>query len=148
MPAMPRAFGLEFVYDHYVNDNVHFFTNFTRTAPASAIRSTKTRRAPRSRLSPATFQCRHGLECNRHLEADALPACRREYYDSTSKSGRSAFGPYQILNLKIEKTLIRSDSHTIVLFTDLNNLTNRRYLMPWQFRDPGFNVLGGLDFRF
>jgi outer membrane receptor protein involved in Fe transport len=71
-----------------------------------------------------------------------------KYYDSTSKSGRSAFGPYQVLNLKIEKTLIRSDSYTIVLFTDLNNLTNRRYLMPWQFRDPGFNIIGGLDFRF
>jgi outer membrane receptor protein involved in Fe transport len=71
-----------------------------------------------------------------------------KYYDSTSRSGRSEFGPYQILNLKIEKTLLRTDSCVTLLFADLNNLTNRRYMMPWQFRDPGFNVLGGLDFRF
>jgi outer membrane receptor protein involved in Fe transport len=36
----------------------------------------------------------------------------------------------------------------MLLFADLNNLTNRKYEMPWQFRDPGFNVFGGLDFRF
>jgi len=71
-----------------------------------------------------------------------------EYYDSTSKSGRSIFGPYQTVNLKVEKTLCHTDSYRVVLFTDLNNLTNRRYLMPWQFRDPGFNVMGGLAFGF
>jgi hypothetical protein len=70
------------------------------------------------------------------------------YYDSTSRSGRTEFGPYQILNLKIEKPAYQTDAHTVVLFADLNNLTNRRYVMPWQFRDPGFNIMGGLDLRF
>jgi hypothetical protein len=64
------------------------------------------------------------------------------------RSGRSTFGPYRILNLKVEKALYRADTHTVLLFTDLNNITNRQYLMPWQFRDPGFNVMGGLDFGF
>ena len=48
----------------------------------------------------------------------------------------------------VEKTLFRTDRQTVALFADLNNLTNRKYAMPWQFRDPGCNVFGGLDFRF
>jgi hypothetical protein len=35
-----------------------------------------------------------------------------------------------------------------VLFANLENLTNSRQLMPWQFRDPGVNVTVGLDIRF
>ena len=71
-----------------------------------------------------------------------------QYYDSTSKNGRAKFGPYGVLNMKVEKALLQNAKSSTVLYADLNNLTNRRYTMPWQFRDPGFNILGGFDFRF
>jgi iron complex outermembrane recepter protein len=70
------------------------------------------------------------------------------YYDSTSITGRSTFGPYQTVNLKVEKTLSGTAGRAVVLFADVNNLTNRRYVMPWQFRDPGINILVGLDLGF
>lgn len=70
------------------------------------------------------------------------------YYDSTSKSDRKEFGPYQVLNLKLYKTLIDGADYTLHGVIDLNNLTNKRYEMPWQFQDPGFNVFGSLEVTF
>jgi outer membrane receptor protein involved in Fe transport len=144
-----RAYGLELVYEHYVSDKVHFFTNFTKTATRISNPFDKDQEGAALSFVPG-YIFNAGLDWNATSTWKLTPYLHAvgKYYDSTSKSGRSAFGPYQVLNLKIEKTLIRSDSYTIVLFTDLNNLTNRQYLMPWQFRDPGFNILGGLDFRF
>jgi len=144
-----RAYGLELVYDHYVGGQVHFFINFTRTATRISNPFDKDQEGAALSFVPGcVFNA--GMDWNATGTWKLTPYVHAvgRYFDSTSKSGRSAFGPYQVVNLKIEKTLIRSDSYTIVLFTYLNNLTNRRYLMPWQFRDPGFNVLGGLDFRF
>jgi iron complex outermembrane recepter protein len=144
-----HAYGLELVYEHYVSDKIHFFTNFTRTATRISNPFDKDQEGAELTFVPS-YLFNVGMDWNATDKWKLTPYLHAvgKYYDSTSKSGRSAFGPYQILNLKIERTLIRSDSYTIVLFTDLNNLTNRRYLMPWQFRDPGFNIIGGLDFRF
>jgi iron complex outermembrane recepter protein len=30
----------------------------------------------------------------------------------------------------------------------LNNLTNKKYEMPWQFQDPGFNAHASIEFVF
>lgn len=144
-----RSYGFELVYDHYINDNVHFFTNLTRTASRIRNPLDKDQDGAAIPFVPG-YAANAGLELNvtRSFKVTPYLHAAGEYYDSTSKSGRSAFGPYQIVNVKFEKTLHRTDSGTTVLFADLNNITNRRYLMPWQFRDPGFNVMGGLDFRF
>jgi hypothetical protein len=48
----------------------------------------------------------------------------------------------------VEQTVYRTDAYSVVLFCDLNNITHRRYLMPWQFRSPGIDVLGGLHLVF
>jgi len=66
------------------------------------------------------------------------------YWDSTSRSSRLHFGSYGVLNMRIQQTLDRD----IGVFVDLNNLTDRRFDMPWGFRDPGFNAFAGLDVTF
>ncbi len=63
------------------------------------------------------------------------------YYDSTSKSGRQSFGKYVIPALRVESVIPAGAGADVVLTLDLNNLTNNRYAMPWQFRDPGFERL-------
>lgn len=70
------------------------------------------------------------------------------YYDSTSRSGRKEFGDYQTVNLKLQKELVKRTDYTMVAAVDINNLFNRKYEMPWQFRDPGFNAFGSLELRF
>jgi outer membrane receptor protein involved in Fe transport len=61
------------------------------------------------------------------------------YYDSTSKSTRSAFGRYGIFNIKLQKTLKRSRDYSANFLLELNNVTDKQYDMPWNFADPGFN---------
>jgi outer membrane receptor protein involved in Fe transport len=70
------------------------------------------------------------------------------YYDSTSKSGRKSFGPYETINMKIQKTLFRTKDVKGNFVLDLINLTNNKYEMPWQFQDPGFSMFGSLELHF
>ena len=70
------------------------------------------------------------------------------YYDSTSKSGRKSFGPYEIINMKIQKVLFKTKDFKGNFVLDLINLTNRKYEMPWQFQDPGFSMFGSIELHF
>ncbi len=70
------------------------------------------------------------------------------YFDSTSKSGRRKFGRYQVLNIRLQKTLYKHSDYSLNAALDLNNLFDKRYEMPWQFRDPGFNTFGSLELTF
>jgi iron complex outermembrane recepter protein len=74
--------------------------------------------------------------------------CVGQYYDSSSKSGRQTFGPYQTVNMKVTKGLYKTKDYGIDLIVDLINLTNNQYTMPWQFKDPGFSAFGSVSFRF
>ena len=66
------------------------------------------------------------------------------YYDSTSKSGRKSFGPHEVVSANIQQVIYETPDRSIRLNVDLYNLTDNRYEMPWQFRDTGFSVLGGI----
>ncbi len=144
-----RSYGFEIPYEQDLTDRIHLFANFTRTV--TAIRNpldgdqdgaTITFVPDYVANAGVQLRLRHGFTVSPFLHAVGT------YYDSTSLGGRRQFGPYRILNVRMEKTLFRVADYAVVLFADLNNLTNRKYEMPWQFRDPGFNVFGGLDFRF
>jgi iron complex outermembrane receptor protein len=144
-----RSAGFELVYNHYVSDRIRLFTNYTCTVSRISNPFDHDQEGAELSFVP-DYVVNSGFELSLPAMFKLSPYLHAvgTYYDSTSRSGRSTFGPYQVLNLKVEKALYRSDTHTVLLFTDLNNITNRRYLMPWQFRDPGFNVMGGLDFGF
>lgn len=66
------------------------------------------------------------------------------YYDSASRLGRTGFGQQALASLRVRYRW----SPAVDLVVDLNNLTNRRYAMPWDFRDPGFNAAGSLRLSF
>lgn len=66
------------------------------------------------------------------------------YYDSTSRIGRREFGDYGVINARIQHPL--GDKLELVL--DLNNLTDSRHALPFEFRDPGFNGFAGLNLVF
>lgn len=70
------------------------------------------------------------------------------YWDSTSRSTRHAFGNYALLNLHLQRQLLQRGAATVDLTLDLNNLANRHYDMPFDFRDPGFNAFAAVDVRF
>ncbi|NLI79883.1 MAG: TonB-dependent receptor [Candidatus Riflebacteria bacterium] len=71
-----------------------------------------------------------------------------EYFDSISRRNRTRFRPVQVLNLRLRKEFREGDARTVTGILDLINLGNRRYALPWQFRDPGFHVQGSLEMTF
>ena len=69
------------------------------------------------------------------------------FYDSSSTSGRQEFGSYVVPALRVEGAVDSGAGSSVLLALDLNNLTDERYEMPWQFRDPGFNAFGSITLR-
>jgi iron complex outermembrane receptor protein len=144
-----RSYGFETVYSQQITDQIKGIANFTRTVSRIGNPLDADQSGAAVSFVP-DFVANVGIEISAPRGFKFSPYAHGvgSYYDSTSKSSRSKFGPYGALNVKLEKAIYQTDKYSAVMFTDLNNVTNRRYAMPWQFRDPGFNVLGGLDVRF
>jgi outer membrane receptor protein involved in Fe transport len=70
------------------------------------------------------------------------------YFDSTSQAGRKRFGSYEVLDMKLQRTWEMPAGYSIRGSIDLNNLLDRRYEMPWQFQNPGFNASIGIEVSF
>ena len=64
------------------------------------------------------------------------------YYDGTAHSARQGFGNYGVINLRVQHPLRKGMDLTV----DFANLGNRRYDLPWGFRDAGFSAFAALSF--
>lgn len=64
-----------------------------------------------------------------------------KYYDSTDLANRRQFGKYGTLNANIQKQLLTTNSYSSNIKVELNNIFNKKYEMPWQFQDVGFNIM-------
>jgi len=69
-------------------------------------------------------------------------------YDSSNKYGRQEFNSHETVNMSITKTIMLGKKMNTDIYLNLYNITNNKYLMPWQFQDPGFSAMGGLRFNF
>jgi len=143
------ATGLELDIKHTASDNLQWFANLTASRtrvdnPANADQDgTNIPFAPDkvANLGMAT-RWWGGINVSVYYQWVG------RYFDSTSRSGREAFGKYGVLNARLHKELLHESDHSVSLVVDLNNLTDRQYDMPWGFRDPGFNGFAAVDFRF
>ena len=66
-------------------------------------------------------------------------------YDSTSKSGRRLYNSYELVNMNINKTILLTSKVKLDAFANLYNITDNRFEMPWQFQDPGFSMMAGIN---
>jgi hypothetical protein len=69
-------------------------------------------------------------------------------YDSSNKYGRAEFNSHETVNMNISKDIQLGKKQTLSCFLNLYNITNNKYLMPWQFQDPGFSFMGGVKVEF
>ena len=69
-------------------------------------------------------------------------------YDNSSRASRTAFDSKELINLILSKTFDLKSNQKLNIFLDLYNITNNKFDMPWQFRDPGFSYTMGLRFIF
>ena len=143
------ANGLELDFDRSVSTDMSWFANLTlsRTRvdnPSNADQDgTEIPFAP-DRVANLGLHIRFANE----MQVSSFFHWVGTYWDSTSRSSRLSCGNYGILNMRIRKEVLHDSDYSINTFIDLNNLTNRRFDMPWGFRDPGFNALAGLDATF
>jgi iron complex outermembrane recepter protein len=143
------SYGIEISVVHDVTDKFKWFANLTYTD--SNVKNSLDHDQDGNNIPfvPDTV-ANAGITMKLPLAVTISPYVHMvgKYYDSTSKSSRIKFGPYEVVNLKLQKNLFRTADYTMNIAIDLNNITNRRYEMPWQFRDPGFNAFGSIDVTF
>jgi len=144
-----RSYGMELNLDHRLAEELRWFANITYTATTVENPLDSDQDGADISFVP-DYIANIGLTVNLPFSISVSPYLQMvgNYYDSTSKSSRRSFGSYQVLNLKAQKTLFKTADYTMKASLELNNLLNKRYEMPWQFRDPGFNAYGSLEITF
>jgi iron complex outermembrane receptor protein len=145
-----RALGFELDARYSPSAALSLFANLTRTHTRVKDPEQRRPRWHRDPLCPG----RAG-QCRRYPCAFPATSARSayyhwigRYYDSTSRGSRQAFGHFGLVNARLYTDLIHNARHEVRLTLDLNNLTDRQYRMPFDFRDPGFNAFVGVDLRY
>jgi outer membrane receptor protein involved in Fe transport len=143
------AYGAELELRHFVNEYLEWFVNYTYTK--TKVRNDLDPDQDGANISfVPDYMANVGamIKLPKKLTISPYLHMVGSYYDSTSKSGRLKFGPYQVVNANIQKLLVKTQGYRANLNIDLNNITNKRYEMPWQFRDPGFSAFGSIEIIF
>jgi iron complex outermembrane receptor protein len=142
-----RSYGVEVSADQVINRFVQWFANLTWTGSRIGNDLDPDQDGASVTFVPnVTANVGLTLRLPGEIMISPFVTVIGDYYDSTSKSGRKQFGPYAVLSTKIQKAILLSDL-TLIAAVDLNNMTNNKYEMPWQFQNPGFSVLGTLEVR-
>ena len=141
--------GIELMAEQTVSDALHWFCNLTYTRTELHNVYDPDQDGARIPFAP-DYVANLGITVSLPLGVTVSPYLTAvgTYYDSSSRSGRRVFGRHELLNMKIQASLVRRSRYALSAAMELNNLTNRRFEMPFQFRDPGFNCLGSLQLSF
>jgi iron complex outermembrane recepter protein len=70
------------------------------------------------------------------------------FYDAISKANRQWYAPHFLLNTYLSQLISREDNYSIECVTQLYNITNNKYDMPWQFKNTGFSCMLGIRITF
>jgi outer membrane receptor protein involved in Fe transport len=142
------SYGVEVALDQPLSKSINWFVNGTYTHSRTQNPIDPDQDDAQIPFVPewtanagASFVLAHGLTVSPYLRAVGA------YYDSTSRTSRQWFGNYVIPALHVQSVIAAGKGCDVVVALDLNNLVDNRYSMPWQFRDPGFNVFGTIALR-
>jgi outer membrane receptor protein involved in Fe transport len=144
-----HAYGVEIELNHMISKNIQWFANSTFTDTEVENGSDEDQDGSDVPFVPS-FMANIGMIAKLPYGISIAPYFQYigTYYDSTSKSSRSKFGDYGVVNLNAQKLLFKTPNYQANLSLDLNNLFDRKYEMPWQFQDPGFNAMARLEISF
>lgn len=144
-----KSYGVEMELQHHLSKDVSWFANTTLTTTKVENPFDSDQDSSNVPFSPkmvanlgGTFRLPYEFVVSPYIQYVG------QYYDSTSKSGRKDFGKYTVLNANIQKNIIKDTRYIANLVVEMNNITNKRYEMPWQFQDTGFNMMAKIEMRF
>ncbi len=134
--------GAELEVQHFLSDNFKWFSNLTLADTKVKNSLDKNQDGSDIPFVPE-FVVNAGFTADLPLEFKVSPYIQYvgKYYDSTDKTNRKSFGKYATVNFNIRKEIFRSEKYYSNLILEVNNLFDRKYEMPWQFQDPGFNAM-------
>ncbi len=144
-----KSKGFEVQLNHEFNKNLSWFANYTFMDT-----DVKNNVDPAQNNSNIPFVPKYtfniGITANLPYDITLSPylSAVGKYYDTTSKADRKKFGPYETINLKAQKMLYKAQNYKANLNIELSNITDKKYEMPWQFRDTGFNAFAAVELIF
>jgi iron complex outermembrane recepter protein len=143
------SFGFELNVEQRFAEYLRWFANFTYTVTGIDNSQDSDQDGADIPLVP-DYMANVGINARLPFDISISPYLHiiGSYYDSTSKSSRRKLGRYQILNIRAQKVLYKGAGYSVNAALDLNNLFDKRYEMPWEFRDTGFNAFGSLELKF
>ncbi|MCX7914000.1 MAG: TonB-dependent receptor [Thermodesulfovibrionales bacterium] len=144
-----KSKGFEVQVNHILSKNLSWFANYTY------IDTKVTNKVdPVHDNSDIPFVPQYvfniGLTANLPYDITLSPYLNAvgKYFDTTAKGDRKKFGPYETLNLKAQKLLYKTQNYRANLNIELSNITDRKFEMPWQFKDTGFNAFAAVELIF
>jgi iron complex outermembrane receptor protein len=144
-----QSYGIEVAVEHYLDPRLFWFANFTYTS-TNVQNSVDPDQDGSSVPFVPNYVGNIGLTLRLPYDVMLTPYLQAvgTYYDSTSMSSRRQFGPYEVINLVLQKAWLKKAEYTVSTNVYLNNVTNRQFEMPWQFQDTGFNWLVNVELSF
>ncbi len=143
------SYGLEFEVKHQLKKYLSWFGNITLTETRIENSVDSDQNGSDVPFVPR-YVANLGLVLNLPWGMTVAPYVNMvgRYYDSTSKTGRLEFGPYETLDLYLEQVLLRQNSFQMSLEVSVHNIFDRKYEMPWQFQNTGIEGTAGLKLVF
>jgi iron complex outermembrane recepter protein len=144
-----RSTGGEVEMNHRLNDNLNWFINGTYMKSEIANPFDADQDGGTVPFSPELLM-NAGLTLKTNFGLIVTPVLHYNdgYFDSSSKTGRQFFKPGVILNANISMDVYKSGKNRVSCYTQLYNLTDNEYEMPWQFKDTGFSMMFGIKAAF
>ncbi|HVO11721.1 MAG TPA: TonB-dependent receptor [Vicinamibacteria bacterium] len=142
------SYGVELAIDQAVGRNLTWFANGTYTHSRIENPLDPDQQGAQVPFVPVWMaNAGASLSLSRRITASPYLRAVGTYYDSTSLAGRQSFGKYVIPAFRMQAVVAAGTRSDVVFALDLNNLSNDRYAMPWQFQDPGFSMFGTVAVR-
>lgn len=141
--------GAEFEITHRFTRSVAWFANVTYAKTSIDHPSNSDQNGTEIPFAPA-MMANAGVDLSFDFGLQFHPFVNysSKFYDSNSKSGRMEFTQGAIVNLSASQEIARSERTTAILLVNIVNLTDNQYEMPWQFRNTGRAITGGLKLVF
>jgi iron complex outermembrane receptor protein len=143
--------GIEVSISHKVSNSFSWFANYTNTKSIAYNDTNDNKQILRDAQTPFVPLHSGNAGFSVSLTGDLIISpyvhvtCK--IYDGMNKT-RVPFDGHEVININITKHIIDYKLYNITAFADLYNITDRKFDMPWAFRDPGFSFMAGIKATF
>jgi outer membrane receptor protein involved in Fe transport len=136
------SMGVEAEVKQVLSNNIQWFANYT-------YMNTKVKDAGTVPFAPEQI-ANAGINITTSFGFSISPYLNYNngFYDSSNETSRNFFKPGALLNINAIQVLSETETYKIEAFGNFYNVTNNKYVMPWQFQNPGFSFMAGIRATF